>query len=132
MPLELPAADVGEVDAVRRGSRAFIQKEGLAEALARLFCHRLGGGVGVLYRRLFDGDEGNDVYRAHAGMLAAVLCHIDEFQCLAHRLDDRGDERLRLADDGDHRAVVVGIGRIIEQFDPLPAAEAGDDLLYLI
>ena len=89
-PLELAAADVGEVLAVGARGGALVQEDGDLElapdALAELARER----DAVLHRRSLERDEGHDVGGAHARVLAGVRGEVD----VSLRLADAGERRV--------------------------------------
>ena len=71
--------------------------------------HRLGG------IHAPQGNKGNHIHRAHAGMLAPVNTQIDALGGHFRQTHRRLHHGLRRAQEGQHRAIVVFVGRIVHQ-----------------
>ncbi len=76
--LVLPAADVLEVGAFGTCCRRFIQIDRDIELAAHALPHPPGDGDAFLHCRFRERDEGTDVRRADARMLAGVLVQVDQ------------------------------------------------------
>ena len=92
-----------------------IEEDGQTEAVADFLTHLAAQRNGFLLGNLFDGDKRNHVHRAHAGVLALVLCQINQFHRLARQVHGALGYRFRLAQKGDNRPVVAGVGGVIQQ-----------------
>src|SRR5581483_3250947 len=77
-PLELAAADVGEVDAVRTGCGLFVQEDRDAKLAANPRAEGAGEGDAVLHGGALEGDEGADVGGPDARVLALVGSEVNE------------------------------------------------------
>ena len=126
-PFELALPDVGKVHPVRGGGRLLIEEERLAEPLGSLPRHPPRKPVGLLDPTVAHRDKGDYVNAAHTGVLALVTGHVDYADgcsdCLHHRIA----KVLRLSDYRYNTAVVVGIGRVVKQLDPLLRPKAIDN-----
>src|SRR6266404_7959677 len=81
--LELPAADILKVDAVRPCSRCFVKENGDAVALPDFVANTFGKRNTVLDAHAIHWYERNDVRRSHTRVRARVRGHVNQFQCLA-------------------------------------------------
>jgi len=82
----------------------------------------------LLERDAADGNEGDDVGSADAGMDALLGCEVDELGCAACSANGRFDDGGRRTGDGDYGAVVIGIERPVEEAHAL-YLHGGDDRL---
>ena len=121
------AAD-GQVAALRREGRSLVAV-GRHAQLAGDALGQLAGQGGALFERdAGDGNQGQHVGGAHAGMRAVVVAHVDQLGSLAHAAERRLDHRFRLADEG-HDRTVGRLARIdVEQFDALHGFDGRRDL----
>ena len=114
-PLVLPTSDVGELLAVRPRGGPGVEEDREVEPRRDPFSEGARQGDAVVDRRRGERDERDDVHRADARVLADVAVHID-------LVDGRGDQPLQrlghraiLAGEREHRPVVAGIARPVEQ-----------------
>ena len=114
---KLAAADVFEILPLGRGGGGLVQIDGNLVALPDFRAHVPRHGHAILKSDAVDGDEGNHVGRAQARVRALVTGEVDEFGGLADAANRRLLNRLALACQRDHAAVVVGIHLAIEQVD---------------
>ena len=114
---ELALADVFELDAVGTGGGGSVEVDGNAVAAPdEQAC--LAGEHGALGEGgPADGDEGDDVGGADAGVNAVLLGEVDQFGGFACGADGRFDDCRRRAGDRDDGAIVRGIERPVEQAD---------------
>jgi hypothetical protein len=84
------------------------------------------------HRQAADGNEGDDIHRAHAGMLSRVGAHVDELHSLAGGLQSRLFDGLRLPDECNHGAIMIGVGEIVEELDAGGSPDLRDDLLHFL
>ena len=68
----------------------------------------------VRHRRALEGDEGEDVDRAHAGVIPLVRGEVDELHGLFREGESGVLDGAGLPGERDHAAVVVGIERDVE------------------
>ena len=129
-PLELPLADVGQLPAVGGGGRLVVQVEGLAEALGCLAGHVVGQLVTVPDGAVAHRDEGDHIRAADAGVLPLMAVHVDQLHGAADGLYHGLAQGLGLTHHGDHAAVVVGVGGVVQQLDPGLGPEAVHDLFH--
>jgi hypothetical protein len=73
----------------------------------------------------FEWDERDDVDGADARVDALVRPEVDPLACSRGALDERAHEVVRLADEREDRAMVIGIGVEIEKLRP-PRERASD------
>src|SRR5208337_2034082 len=76
---ELPATDVLQILALRRGGGGFVKIDGNLEALPDFFADMASHGDAVFNGDAVDRDEGDDVSSAHAGMGASVGVEVNQF-----------------------------------------------------
>ncbi len=77
----------------------------------------VGGGHRVGHLEIVEGHEGEHVEGAHPGMHAAMAPEVDVLHGEAGRGQRRSLDVGRLPDVGHHGAVVIGIGRPVEDLD---------------
>src|SRR3972149_1917289 len=107
-----------------RGSpifRAIVFSESLPE--------RMAPAPRFFHRQAADGNEGDDIHRADAGMFSRVGAHVDELQSLEGGLQSRLFDRLRLTDESNHRAIMIGVGEIVKNLDAGGSPKLGDNFL---
>ena len=114
---ELSAPDVLQPLPLRRRRRRFVEIHGNLKALpdfrADMPCH----GNAVFNRHAFNRDERHHVGGAHARMRTLMFGQVDQLRGLAYSADHRFLNRVAVADQRDHAAVVVGIHLAIKQID---------------
>ncbi len=76
-----------------------------------------GHGDAIFKRDAVDGDEGNDIGRAHARVRALVLGQVDQLGGLAHAANRRFLNGFPLAGQRDDAAVVIGIHLPVEEIN---------------
>ena len=79
-----------------------------------------------------DGDQGQHVGRAHAGMLSVVLPHVYDFRGLPDSGERGLDHGLGFAHEGDHGAVGGLSGVNVEDLDSACGFDGPDYLAYLL
>jgi len=127
---ELAAADIFEQDAVgaRGGGSVEIDGNTVAAPDEEAGLTREDGALGE--GGSADGDEGDDIGGADAGMHAVLGCEVDEFGGFAGGADGSLDDAAGRAGDGDDGAIVCGVERPIEEAHAFDL-HGGDDLLDL-
>ena len=113
--LELALAAGGKVAALRTGGAVLIQEGGDLQLVPDALSDALGHLDGFLHGHVHLGDEGDDVGRAHALVLAVVLVHVDALGGDLRELEGDLLDGLGGADQGEHAAVVVAVGLGVEQ-----------------
>ena len=114
-PFELAAPDVLEVAARRIGGRVFVQIDRDGEALRHLGPDFPRQRDAVGHGRALDRDKRHDVDRAQARVLTAVRAQVDVGRRALEERQDGVLEASRVADHGEHRAVVRRVRGMIEQ-----------------
>ncbi len=64
-------------------------------------------------------------------MLPVVLAQVDPFDRSSHQGEDPFGKAVRLTDDGDHRAIVIGIEAQIDHLSPRSGDGSSDILDHL-
>ena len=126
------AAHVGEPDAVGSRRRARVQVDREVEPVRDPGTEPACQLDAVLERRRAQRDEGDHVHRADAWVLALVAVHLDDVDRHLDRGFQRGLDQFGLAGKGQHRAVVGGVARAVEDERAVDAGgrprEAVDDV----
>ena len=128
---KLAAADFFEQGAVGSRGGGFVEIDGNLIALPDFRAGLAGEERALLEGDVADGDEGDDVGRADAGMHAHLGGKVDELGGAAGGANRGLDDGRRRAGDGDDGAVVVGVERPIEQVHPLDVHGRDDGLDHL-
>ena len=126
-PLVLPLADVGQ--RLHRGALCggLVEIDGNGELVGNLPAQLVGQGHALLHRNVRDGDEGNDVRRTDAGMSPPVFLHVDQLRGLGAAGERRLLGGLRLAHEGEHRPIVIGVGGVVQDSHAGRPARLADD-----
>ena len=124
---ELTLADVFELDAVGAGGGGSVEVDGNTVAPPDLEAGLTGEHGALGKGDAADGDEGDDVGGADAGMDAVLLGEVDELGGLAGGADGGLDDAVGSAGDGDDGAVVGRVERPVQQTNALDL-HGGDDL----
>ena len=115
--LVLGLADIRQDDPLRARGGLGVEVDGQVEALRDVGAEATGELDALVHRRLAERHEGDDVDGADARVLALVLLHVDlrdgDLDGTLHRHGDR----LGLAGEGQHAAIVVDVRRPIEEVD---------------
>src|SRR5699024_8405178 len=82
-----------------------------------------------LHWNVLDRSKRDDVDSAHAWMFTVVFGHVDFFDAGFGKAESSFCHLVRVADDGEHAAVVVFIGGIVHQSDARNAADSISDIL---
>ena len=106
---KLALADGGQILAVGLGLAFLIQVDRNLELFRDHLPDVLAQGDAVFHGDVLDRDERNHVNSAHAGMLAFVMPKVDFFEGAFVQFLDGDGKRLAIADEGDDRAVMIGI-----------------------
>jgi len=125
--LELAAADVLEVHAIRTARRRFIEVDGDGEAAPNLLRHLLRQPDTILHRDSLDGNEGDDVGGADARVHAGVVVQVDQLNRPPHAAESGLGYRLGRPGEGDNEPVMVGVELRIENDDAGRGADRGDN-----
>ena len=121
---ELAAADVLQVGAFGTPRGGLVKIDRNLQLAPDLGAQALGELDALFQRDAFDGDEGHHVGRADARVRALVLREVDQRDGLLHRAEGGIGHRGGRTDEGQHAAVVIGIGFAVEQ-DHLGDGEDG-------
>ena len=124
---ELAAAHVFELDAVGAGGGGSVEVDGDAVAAPDEQAGLAGEDGALGQGGSADGDEGDDVGGADAGMDAVLLGEIDEFGGFASGADGGFDDAGGRAGDGDDGTVVSRVEGPVEQAHAFDL-HGGDDL----
>ena len=124
---ELPPADVFELDAIGTGGGGSVEVDGNAVAAPDEEASLAGEDGALGEGGSADGDEGDDVGGADAGVDAALLGEVDEFGGLAGGADGCFDDTGGRAGDGDDGAVVGLVEGPVQQTNTFNV-HGGDDL----
>ena len=127
--LELALAAGGEIAALGTGGAVLIQEGGDLQLVPDALSDALGHLDGFLHGHVHLGDEGDDVGRAHALVLAVVLVHVDALGGDLRELEGDLLDGLGGADEGENAAVVVAVGLSIEQGAAGDALRGLDELV---
>jgi hypothetical protein len=125
--LELAAANIFEEDAVGAGSGCSVEVDGNAVAAPDKEAGLAGEDGAVGEGCSADGDEGDDVGGADAGMNAVLGGEVDEFSGSAGGADGGFDDAFGRASEGDDGAVVGGVEGPVEETHAVNL-RGGDDL----
>jgi len=112
---ELAAANVFQSLTFGSAGRSFVEVDGNLEALPYLLADVVGHGHAVFNGDAVDGDERDDIGRAHAGMRAGMRVEVDQLSGFAHPANSGFLNGFALTDQGDDAAVVVGVHFAVEQ-----------------
>jgi hypothetical protein len=126
--LELPFADVRQIHAIRARGRALIEIDGDLQLLGDSATRLSRQGDALLHRDAANGDEWDDIRRADAGVLSAMLVEVNEFGRAARGAHGGFHGSLRFGDEGDHRAVVISIHLAIEHENARDGLDGAHDL----
>jgi hypothetical protein len=124
-PLELAAADVGQVLAIGSRRGALVEEYRNLELASDAFAERASKDDAVFHRRSLEGNERNDVGRTHARMLAGVMIEIDALARDANTRERGVDRALDRNDERHDRPVVRLVRRDVEYGD---AIDGGDGI----
>ena len=113
--LELPAADVLEVDSFGRPCRGFVKIHRHPVAAPDLLAHALGDLHALLEAHALDGDEGHHVGRPDARVHARMAVEVDQFDRLPDCAQRRLAHRFGRPGEGQHRTVVIGVELAVEE-----------------
>ena len=127
--LELALAAGGEIAALGTGGAVLIQERGNLQLVPDALGDALGHLDGFLHGHVHLGDEGDDVGRAHALVLAVVLVHVDALGGDLRELEGDLLDGLGGADEGENAAVVVAVGLSVEQGAAGDALRGLDELV---
>src|SRR5215213_3098401 len=122
-PLELAAPDVGEILAVGTRRGALVEEDRDAELAADALTELARERDAVLHRRSLERDEGDDVGRAHAGMLAGVARQIYLVYGFSDSSEGRIGHHADVGDEGDDAAVVARVRARVQQ---IGSGDGGD------
>ena len=125
--LELAAADISEVLAIRAGGSFFVEKDGDAQFGADFGAELAGEGDAVVHCGPFERNEGADVGGADAGVFALVGGEVDQVAGLGDAVEGGLHRAVGGRHEGDDGAVMAGIARRIEDDHALDARDGGDD-----
>ncbi len=125
--LELPAADVLQLDALRPLRGGLIEVAGNPQPLPELGGRTLGELRAVLHRHSRQRDERQHVQRADARMRALMRVQIDQLDGFRGPGQRRLHRRFRRGREGDDAPVMVGVHLRIEQHDAGHGADRLDD-----
>ena len=129
---KLPAPDVFQILPLRRSRRRLVQINRNLKSLPDLLAHMTRHGDAILDGHAINRNERHHVGRAHARMRALMLGQINQLRGLAHAANRRFLDRLPLADQRDHAAVVVGIHLAIEQIDAVDLHRLDDGVHFCL
>ena len=116
-PFELATPNVFEILPFGRGCSGLVKVNRNLKSLRDLSPDVLGHRHAVLECDAVNGDEGNDIGGTHAGVRPVVLGQIDQFCGLANSANGGFFNRLALAHQRNHAAVVVGVHLPVEKID---------------
>ena len=112
---KLTLAALGQVAALGPGRGILIEEGGNLQLVPDALGNALRQIDALLQGHVHRGDEGDDVGRAHAGMLTHVLVHVDQLGGLLAELEGNLLDALRGADHREHAAVVAAVGLNVHQ-----------------
>src|SRR5262249_47168885 len=112
---ELSAADVLQTLPLRGRSRGLVEVNRNFVALPNLLSNVARHSHAIFDSNAFDGDEGDDVGSAQPRVRTLVMIQIDQLSGLAYSSNGSFLDRLSLADESDHAAIVVGVHFAVEK-----------------
>ena len=115
--LELAAANVFKILPLRRGRGGFVEIDRNLEARAISAPTWRAMATQSSMRDAVDGDEGNDIGRAHARVRALVLGQVDQLGSLAYAANRGFLNGFPFAGQRDDAAVVIGIHLPVEKIN---------------
>ncbi len=95
----------------------FVEVDRNLEALPDFRADVAGHGDAIFNRHAVDGDEGNHIGRAHAGVRALVPREVDQLGGFAYAANRGFLNGFPLAHQRDDAAVVVGVHLPVEEID---------------
>ena len=93
----------------------FVEVDGNVKLASDTLAEAAGQVDTVIHGHAGDRDEGDDIDGTDARMRTAVRGHVDQLDSFAHELERPLQHGLRLADEGDDRAIGIGAGIDVEQ-----------------
>src|SRR5256885_6502591 len=126
-PLELPAADIFQVDAIRARCGGLVKKYRYVVTRPDFFSNPPRQGYAIFYACAFDGNEWHYVGGPDARMRSRVLRQVDQFRSLADTQERRFTHAVRLPRERNHATIVVGIHLAIQDIHARHAAHGGND-----
>ena len=125
--LEFALPDVREPLPLGSGGRPGVEIDRDLELRCRTLGEPAREPDAVLQRRVPDGNERDDVGRAHARVLSLVLREIDPLQGDPHGSERRLEGSLGRRHECEHRPVVRGVGLDVEELHIGYAREGGPE-----
>ncbi len=127
--LVLGAADVGQDLVLGTGRGPGVEEDRKLEPRRDALPERPGERHRLVHGGIAERHEGDDVHGPHARVLARVVLHVDATEGEPDGGLHGVGHGLRLAGEGEHGAVVVGVLGAVEQED---AGHGGDDTGELV
>ncbi len=129
--LELAAAYVFEVHTLGPPGRRFVKVDGNLQLVPDLAAHALGELDAILQRHALDGDKRHHVRRPYARVHALVPGQVDERRRFFNRAEGGIGHRRGRPDEGQHRAVMIGVRSAIQQDHFRNRNDGLDDRIHL-
>ena len=127
---ELAATDVLESLSMGRRRRVFVEEDRDVVRFRDGFANLAGEGHAVRDGGAFEGNEGDDIDRAHPRVLSAMGSQVDHGKAGADQREHRARQRVGVAREGENGSVVGRVRLKIQ--DPRAAlpADSRDDRLH--
>ena len=125
----LAPADVFQVSPLRGRGSLLVEVDRNVQFLSHPPAQAPGDLDAVLHRHLADRHERHHVSRPEAWVLALVLIQVDQFSRRGDPLIGSLLHRLRLSDEGQHCAVVIGVRVLVQHDHPRHPLDGSLDLL---